>query len=239
LSGKVLLTGAAGFIGRMLRDHWGTRFCLRLADVKPVEDDDHECVVFDCADYDAMKDACDGVDTVIHLAADPSMKADFYDSLLSRNVIATYNAFQAALECGCKRIVFASSINAVLGHEDRTPVGPDAPAYPINVYGATKCWGEALGRAYAHAHGLSSIMVRIGSPRFEQDGDWDPEEKSWGISPRDTAQLFARCIEVEDVDFAIVNGVSNHKYPWMDLEVNREVLGYEPEDGTAFPKGTA
>ena len=40
----------------------------------------------------------------------------------------------------------------------------------------------------------------------------------------------------EDVDFAIVSGVSNHKHSWLDLEVNRKVLGYEPEDGTAFPK---
>ena len=152
-------------------------------------------------------------------------------------MIATYNAFEAARVAGCRRVVFASSINAILGHEDITPVPWDAPAYPINVYGATKCWGEALGRVYTHAHGMSTIMVRIGSPRFEQDGDWDPEKASWGISPRDTAQLFARCIEVEDIDFAVVHGVSNHKHSWMDLEINREVLGYEPEDGTAFPKG--
>jgi NAD+ dependent glucose-6-phosphate dehydrogenase len=234
--GKVLLTGAAGFIGRMLREHWGSRFDLRLADVRELEDSEHESLVFDCSDYDGMKAACEGVETVIHLAADPSMQAEFYDSLLHRNVIATYNAFQAAHECGCKRIVFASSINAILGHEDITPVPADSSVYPVNVYGATKCWGEALGRVYAHTHGLSSIMVRIGSPRFEQDGDWDPDKPSWGISPRDTAQLFARCIEAEDVDFAIVSGVSNHKIPWMDLDVNRKVLGYEPEDGTAFPK---
>lgn len=236
MSGKVLLTGAAGFIGRMLREHWGDRFDLRLADIREIEDETHESVAFNCSDYEAMKSACEGVDTVLHLAADPSMKADFYESLLHRNVIATYNAFEAARQCGCRRIIFASSVNAVLGHKDITPVPSDSSVYPINVYGATKCWGEALGRVYSHAHDLSSIMVRIGSPRFQQDGDWDPEEPSWGISARDTAQLFARCIEVEDVDFAVVSGVSGHKYPWLDLEVNRQVLGYEPEDGTAFPR---
>lgn len=234
--GKVLLAGAAGFIGRMLREHWGDRFDLRLADVVPIEDADHESVTFDAADYGLMRSACEGVETVIHLAADPSMQAEFYESLLSRNVIATYNAFQAAHEAGCKRIVFASSVNAILGHDDITPVPWDSTVYPINVYGATKCWGEALGRVYAHTHNLSSIMVRIGSPRFEQDGDWDPEKPSWGISARDTAQLFAKCIEAADVDFAIVHGVSNHKHSWMDLDINREILGYEPEDGTAFPK---
>ena len=109
-SGKVLLTGAAGFIGRILRDHWGDRFDLRLADIRPIEDaGQHESVAFDIADYDAMKAACQDVATVFHLAADPSMQAEFYDSLLGRNVIGTYNAFQAAHESGCKRVVFQAA----------------------------------------------------------------------------------------------------------------------------------
>jgi len=237
VSGRVLLTGAAGFVGRMLLKHWGDRFDLRLADVRDAEPSAHEFVRCDCADFEAMKSACDGIETVVHLAADPSPRAEFYDSLLSRNVIATYNAFQAAHEAGCKRIVFASSINAILGHDDITPVPWEAPIYPINVYGATKCWGEALGRVYSRTHSLSCIMVRLGSPRFEQDGDWDKERPSMGISRRDTAQLFARCIEVGDIDYAVVHGVSNHEHSWLDLEINRKILGYEPEDGTAFPKG--
>ncbi|MBK34324.1 MAG: epimerase [Gemmatimonadetes bacterium] len=234
--GKILLTGAAGFVGTMLRLHWGDRFDLRLADVRPVDDSTFESVELDVADYEAMRSACEGIETVLHLAADPSPAAEFYDSLLSRNVIATYNAFEAARDAGCRRVVFASSVNAILGHEDITPVPWEAPVFPINVYGATKCWGEALGRVYAHSHRVSTICVRLGSPRFAQDGDWNPEDPSMGISPRDTAQLFARCVEADDIDFAIVHGISNHRHSWMDLEVNRQVLGYEPEDGTAFPK---
>lgn len=232
--GKVLLTGAAGFVGEILRRHWGDRFDLRLADIKPIGD--AEAIKLDIADYDAMRSACQGVETVVHLAADPSPNADFYDSLLSRNVVGTYNVFEAAREAGCRRVVFTSSVNAILGYSPETPVPWDAPIFPINVYGATKCWGEALGRVYAHSHGLSTICVRLGSPRFAQDGNWDPDELSMGISPRDTAQLFALCIEAIDVDYAIVHGVSNHRKSWMDLEINRRVLSYEPEDGTAFQK---
>ena len=55
-------------------------------------------------------------------------------------------------------------------------------------------------------------------------------------SRRDTAQLLARCVEVEDVDFAIVNGISNHRRGRLDLEISRKVLGYAPEDGTVFPR---
>ncbi len=46
-----------------------------------------ELVEFDCADYDAFLAACDGVHTVVHLAADPSPSADFYGSLLQRNIV--------------------------------------------------------------------------------------------------------------------------------------------------------
>ena len=85
------------------------------------------------------------------------------------------------------------------------------PVFPQNVYGATKCFGEALGRVCADQHGLSCISVRLGSLRFDQGGDWDPEEPSHRISPRDTAQLFARCVDVEEVEVAIVPGISRHK----------------------------
>ena len=235
--GKVLLTGAAGFVGQMLRDRWGDRFDLRLADIRAIDDAAFESVELDIADYDAMRSACRDIETVVHLAADPSPRAEFYDSLLSRNVIGTYNAFEAAREAGCRRIVFASSVNAILGHEEATPVPWEAPVFPTNVYGATKCWGEALGRVYAKTHGLSTICVRLGSPRFAQDGDWDADKPSMGISPRDTTQLFGLCVDAPDIDFAIVHGVSNHRHSWMELEINRKVLGYEPEDGTSFPKG--
>ena len=96
---------------------------------------------------------------------------------------------------------------------------------------------QALFRAiYSDLHDLSCICVRLGSPRFDQSGDWDPDKRNGSLSPRDCAQLFGCCVDVEDVDFAIVHGISKHRCSWMDLEVSRTVLGYEPQDGTAFPR---
>ena len=234
---KVLVTGAAGLVGGHLRTHWGDRYRLRLADIQPVEDlaAHEEFMEMDITDYDAFLAACQGVDAVVHLAADPSMEAEFYRTLLPLNIIGCYNGFEAAREAGCKRIVFASSINAILGYgREGGPVRWDAPVYPVNVYGATKCFGEALGRVYAHQHGLSCIMVRIGGAAWQQGPDGDPVRPEAGITARDQAQLFARCLEAPaGVDFKIVHGTSNHTQQWMDLEVSRE-LGYEPEDGTAM-----
>ncbi len=235
---KVLITGVAGLVGGILRAHWGDRYALRLADVRPVEDlaAHEEFVEVDIVDYEQVLAACRGVDTVVHLAAYPGDGAEFYDTLLHLNVMGGYNAFEAARQAGCGRMVFASSIDAVMGYSDQAEVKWDAPIYPTNMYGATKCWGEALGRVYAHRHRLSCICVRLTNPGFRQNGDWDPGSLMSTTSPRDCAQLFGRCVDVEEVDFAIVNGISGHSRPRLDLGISRQVLGYEPQDGTAFPK---
>jgi hypothetical protein len=165
------------------------------------------------------------------------------------------NAFHAAKEAGCQRVVYASSVNAVLGYEgvgrDGETSGSkwDVPVKPTNVYGATKCWGEALARVFStdDTHGglpkegsLSCICVRIGSPRWDPS-DFPPPEKlyepHWGFSPRDCGHLFERCVDVPDVQFAIVAGISRHVASWMDVEHSCKVLGYSPKDGTVHAPG--
>jgi hypothetical protein len=115
---SVLITGAAGRVATILREHWQDRYVLRLTDVRPVEAaGGHETfVTLDITDLNAFTAACDGIDTVVHLAADPSPAADLYESLLDRNLIGGYNGFEAARRAGCRRLVFASSVNAVLGY---------------------------------------------------------------------------------------------------------------------------
>lgn len=240
---RVLMTGAAGRVGTILRQHWGARYDLRLADVRPVEDpaSHEEVVVLDIADLTAFTKACGGVDTVLHLAADPSQRADFYESLLQRNLVGGYNGFEAARQAGCRRVVFASSINAVLGYGDvGAPATWETPIFPQNVYGASKCWGEALARVYSDQHGLSCLCVRLTSPSFDQSGDWDPEQPNARISHRDTAQVFGRCIDAPDeLTFGIVHGVSRHRNAWFQVSESDPRIGYEPEDGTEFPRGEA
>jgi NAD+ dependent glucose-6-phosphate dehydrogenase len=271
----VLLTGAAGQVGTILRDHWADgRYCLRLADLPaPTQPEGgrlrtnlaqtlrphEELAEFDCSDYGQFRTACEGVHTVIHLAADPSPSAEFFSSLLERNIIGAYNAFEAAAAAGCRRIVYASSINAIRGYTDTPPewmgdvavgarreLGIDArpepgvhwddPVMPPNLYGATKCWGEALGRVYSISRALSCLCVRLGHPGLDMvnltASTFDVNGGS--ISPRDCAQLFGRCVDVADLPYAIIHGSSEHLDPMMDIQHTKRILGYAPQDGTAF-----
>ena len=273
----VLLTGAAGTYGRILRTHWpaDTFASVRLADRVPVDDAPsaereaiplraHESFVeVDISDYASMLRACEGIDCVVHLAADPRPTNDheqFMESLLPTNIVAAFNVYEAAVQAGCSRVVFASSAQAVLDYhpQEGTAQGAqeldpkffasidessgveglqwDAPVSPLNLYGATKAWSEALGRVYSSQRGLSCICVRLCSPVDPAeltDGQADPETiQSW-LGHGDAAELFERAVLAEHCPFAIIHGTSRHARNWLDLEHGEAAIGYSPSQGTA------
>ncbi len=250
-SGRLLvITGAAGRIGTFYRKHLQEQgllgggqgqWRLRLADVRqPAEVRAEDEVIAGEADGNLAELAvaqriAAGAHSILHLAADPSPSADFYASLLDRNIKATYNVLHAALEAGVKRVVFASSINAVNGYPAQYQVRAEDVAWPGNVYGASKAWGEAICGAFvARSEGkLSAIAVRIGgvTPRDELGGE---QRKTWRnilVSYHDLSRLFDCCLNgAPDVTFTVVNGVSNNRHLRMDLESTRRKVGYQPED---------
>jgi nucleoside-diphosphate-sugar epimerase len=229
----VLVTGAAGRIGAAFVEDAGDRYRFRAADrdAPPLPSGEgHETMALDVADLDACRAACRGVDTVLHLAADPSPEADFYGSLLDNNVKGTYNVFRAAADAGCRRVVFASSVHAVAGYPADVQPRTDSPVRPFNMYGVSKCFGEAVAACFA-ASGLSSIAIRIGA----YDAPWihehpTAEAMSTYVSRRDLNQLMARCVDAADVPFAIVHGLSDNRFKRIDLSSTRDLLGYAPED---------
>jgi nucleoside-diphosphate-sugar epimerase len=230
----ILLTGAGGRIGSAFRAYAGERYRLRLADRdigKLGDPSGHEVFALDAADLQACQAACMGIDVVVHLAADPSPAADFYGSLLDNNVKATYNIFRAAKDQGCRRVIYASSIRVLEGYSQGAPLAPDVPVRPLDMYGVSKCFGEATAHYFAAAEGLSSIVVRIGT--FEATWARKPSSEaglSRIISKRDMGQLLVRCIETPDIPFAIVHGVSDNLIKRLDIESARVLLGYAPQD---------
>jgi NAD+ dependent glucose-6-phosphate dehydrogenase len=228
----VLLTGAGGRIGSAFRLLAPERLHLRLADrdVSSFTETD-DAVEMDISDLAACRAACEDVDTVIHLAADPGPDSDFYGSLLDANIKGTFNIFQAASDAGCRRVVFASSAQTVEAYPSDRQVSVRDAIRPKNLYGVTKCFGEALGSYFATQHGLSVIAIRIANFNSFVPGEvHSARDVAAFLSHRDAVQLLVKAIEVENVDFAIVNGVSNNRYKRLTLDESRDVLGYEPED---------
>lgn len=107
----VLLTGAAGGLGTLMRDllpSYG--YELRLFDLLPVEGAP-DAITADLADRAALREAVRGVDAIVHLAG-ISLESTF-EKILRANIEGTYNLYEAAREEGVGRIVFASSNHAV------------------------------------------------------------------------------------------------------------------------------
>lgn len=234
---RVLITGAAGRIGARYAEHAASKYQLRLAGrhTEPMQryaDQGHEVMRLDVADLDACQEACQGIDTVLHLAADPSPAADFYGSLLDNNIKGTFNIYQAAADQGCQRVIFASSVHAVLAYLPDTQPWADSQARPANMYGATKAFGEAVGSVFNASRGISSIAIRIGAyeARRARDDALGDHIRRCFLSARDMCQLFDRCIEIDFSGHTVVHGISNNRYKELDLRYTREFLGYEPVD---------
>jgi len=233
---SVLVTGAAGRIGSHFATHSAARYDLRLM----VRSDDevaddlrqagtlHEA---DLADLDRLAELMQGVDTVVHLAASPGPSTP-WDDLLPNNIVGTYHAMVAAKRAGCRRLVYASSIHAVSGYDARRQVHTDDMPNPGDLYGVTKCFGEAMGRYMAEQEGLSVIAIRIGAFQPHEKVD-DPDELSnldaW-VSQRDLTQLIQRCVDDTTQTFAIAHGLSDNRFNRMDITDTKARFNYAPDD---------
>lgn len=239
---NVLLTGASGRIGRGFCEeylaNYPDAYTLRLGlrDLGKRDDRFDDVVAMDIEDPASVQAACDGVDTVVHLAASPDWQGDFCSDLIGPNIRGAYHVFEAARSAGCGRIVYASSVHAVMGYPVDYQAHADDPPRPDSMYGATKVFGEALCSAFAYEHGISCIAVRIGAyvPDDEREKvveSANPQLLDIMVSQGDLAQLIHRCIVApKDVRYAIVNGLSDNRFKRMDIERARSLLGYEPQD---------
>jgi uronate dehydrogenase len=224
---RVLITGAAGTLGRILRQGLQGRFrALRLLDVASLgaPGPGEELVTADVRDRTAVTAAMANVDAAVHLAGIPH--EDTFDRILQTNVVGTYNVFEAAHRQGCARVVFASSLHVTGFYDAAERIGPEEPVRPDSFYGVSKACGENLGRLYADKHRLEVVCVRIGT---FADQPTTPRHLSTWLSPRDAVELFYRCLVAPDVGFTVVYGTSANRRGWWDPgPVER--LGYRPID---------
>lgn len=224
---RVVLTGAAGRIGRAIRPLLPDEWELVLTDLTAAEG----IAALDVTDLDACRAAFAGADSVVHLAAVPDPDAT-WAQLLPANVVGAYHVTQAAAEQRVRRLVLASSLHAMSGAPDATQFRADDQPRPGNAYGVTKAFAEALGAWIAATTETSAVALRIGYFN-EQRPDVQtgpPHEVAAWLSPRDAAELVRSAVEAELPGFTVANGVSANRYRVADLEVTRQRLGYRPVD---------
>ena len=242
---KILVTGMSGMIGGLLRERLQGlgKYELTALNRRPVEG--VNTLQADVSDLDAIRPAFEGVDVVVHLAA--YLSDATWDGILAVNIVGTYNVYEAARLAGVKRVVFASSGATITRWEvvppydaliagryedlpERWPMITHESVRPEDLYGASKVWGESLGRHFADEYGMSIICVRIG--RVPESGrPSDPRDYSVFLSHRDVVQVLEKSIEApDDVRYDIVLATSKNKWGYRDLEHARQVVGYVPQD---------
>ncbi len=166
----VLVTGGAGFVGATLVrlllqgghsvrviDDFTTGQRDYLAEVR----DDIDLKKTDVRDLVPLRQACEGMDAVVHLAAQSGVPPSIEDPQrdFEVNVRGTFNVLEAARLEGAGRVIFASSGAVLAGAEP--PLREDLVPAPLAPYGASKGYGESLLRAFESAFGIVGVALRF------------------------------------------------------------------------------
>ncbi len=167
---RVLITGGAGLIGqatteRLVQTGWDVRVVGIDADADLPGAEYHQCNVLN---YDDLLKHMRGCEAVIHLAAlrGPSLAPGH--EVYEINVIGTFNVFEAAAQVGIKRVVQASSINALGGFYNLTdiephyfPIDEEHPSFTTDPYSFSKQSVESIGAYYWRRDRISSVALRF------------------------------------------------------------------------------
>ena len=223
---KVLLTGAAGRLGSAtFAELVAAGHDVRATDAQTRQGLPGRVRVLDLMNREAAYELVEDVEAVVHIANHPNAHVSNAQRVFNDNVTMNMNVFQAAVEVGVKRIIYASSVQATTGgrmHDNGAgaksvlpylPLDGEIPQCPGNHYALSKCVGEQQLQYFVRYRGLGSA-VAIRFPMLMPRawfGDWrtqhsDPkhlhrhtpldEAFTW-VSMEDGARLMAAVVKAE------------------------------------------
>ncbi len=226
---KILLTGAAGGLGKVLRERLKANCnVLRLSDRIQFGNavDNEEVVIADLADADAVDAMVQGVNAIIHLGG-VSVEGPV-GPIFRANILGLYHLYESARKHGVRRIIFASSNHVTGFYKQSETITADSPPRPDSMYGVSKAFGEDLSRLYFDRYGIETACIRIGSSFPE------PRDRrmlaSW-LSYEDLHRLITACLTTPVVGHSIVFGVSNNSVTWYDNSRAKHI-GFQPQDSS-------
>jgi uronate dehydrogenase len=225
---RLLLTGAAGGLGRELRARL-KRYCktLRLSDIADLgmAGEGEECVQLDLADAGGVLQLLQGVDAVVHLGGVSTEQP--WAPILAANIVGVYNLYEAARKHGVKRVLFASS-NHVMGFYRPDVVVADSPPRPDGLYGLSKAFGEDVARLYWDRYGIETVVVRIGSSFPEPR---DRRMLATWLSYDDLERLVVAGLTAPVVGWSVIYGISDNRTAWYDNSKARHI-GYRAQNSS-------
>jgi uronate dehydrogenase len=227
--GRLLLTGAAGGLGHVLRHRlkpYATS--MRLSDIAPLGEaaESEEIVRCNLGDKAAVDRLVRGCDAIVHMGG-VSVERPF-EEILEANIRGVFHVYEGARRHGVKRVVFASSNHVVGFHKQGEVLDADCAKRPDTYYGLSKSYGEDLSRFYFDRYGIESACLRIGSSFPE------PKDRrmliTW-LSYRDLTELVRCCLFAPQLGHTIVYGVSNNRDKWWDNSKAAHI-GFHPQDSS-------
>ncbi len=226
---RLLLTGAAGGLGRELRRRLKPHCrVLRLSDIADlgIAADGEELVPARLEDSAAVNALLNGVDAVVHMGGVSTEQP--WAPILQGNIVGAYHLYEAARKQGVKRIVFASSNHVTGFYRQDEVISPRDPVRPDGLYGLSKAFGENLAQLYWDRHRIETVSLRIGSSFPE------PKNRrmlaSW-MSYDDLERLVVASLTAPVVGHSVIYGMGDNSTSWWDNTPARHI-GYRPRDSS-------
>ncbi|MDP2641657.1 MAG: NAD(P)-dependent oxidoreductase [Candidatus Yanofskybacteria bacterium] len=221
----IIITGAKGTIGRVLRNLGSAITPVDLPEI-------------DARNPKDLAEVFPGHDAVVHLAWNTATENWRSGQIDTDNILMAYNVYETALETGIPRVIMASSVHTdrFLSWKGEEPMSPLRIPMPTSPYGASKVFVEALGRYYAEHRGLQVVCIRFGgvTPQNTITQEMLREEpilpRVW-LSHQDCVSLVDACLRAEYIphNFVVVYGVSNNPHKLHDIA---NPFGWSPKDSS-------
>ena len=225
---RLLLTGAAGGLGKVLRESIKPYArVLRLSDIAPMApavDSSEEIHPCDLTDKNAVQQLVEGVDAILHFGG-VSVERPF-EEILGPNISGVFHIYEAARRHGVKRVIFASSNHVIGFYKQDQTLDARSPRRPDGYYGLSKSYGEDMATFYFDRYGIETVSIRIGSSFPEPQ---NRRMMSTWLSFADLTQLLERSLYTPNVGHTVVYGASNNLNVWWDNRFAAH-LGFEPKD---------
>jgi len=238
LKSRILITGSEGVIGKILSGNLKEYEIIKL-DKKVTNQINY--INVDISNYENLESEIKyhlPIDTVIHLAADHRVNAN-WNSVLNNNIVGTRNIYECARKFNFSKIIFFSSNHVTGGYEGFPPklhlrndsklITIKSPIRPDSYYASGKVFGEALARQFHELYDIDSICLRIGTVLENNNPDLNKRTLKTWLSHNDLINLTKKSM-TSNVKFGIYYGVSNNSGKFWDISNAIDDLDYSPQD---------